>query len=187
MEIFRGGSGGAGRDVDSRAICGAAVFCEFAGATCNSDEELFVVARAGGVAGAAGNGDDVARKQNVLARIMREWWWTSRLRTAPSAGLGTNRNGGPTIFSRRCEPSGLACAAGARDRFGKRNAGAIGSGNGTGADAAAGGARDWSIGGGLRYAAGRNRWALDGTDPGRCDVRGGKRAGGSALGEGRRI
>src|SRR6267154_4152744 len=187
MEIFRGGSGGAGRDVDSRAICGAAVFCEFAGAACNSDEELFVVARAGGVAGAAGNGDDAARKQNVFARIMREWWRIGRLRTAPSAGLGTSRNGGPTVFSRRCEPSGLACAAGARDRFGERNAGAAGARDGTGADAAPGGARDWSFSGGLRYAAGRKRWALDGADSGRCDVRGGQRAGGTALGKGRGI
>src|SRR6267142_3621817 len=164
-----------------------AVFREFARAAGHSDEELFVVARAGGVADAAGNGDDAARKQHVFAWIMREWWWISRLRTAPSAGLRTSRNGCPTVFSRRCEPSGLACAAGARDRFGERNAGAIGTGDGTGADAAAGGARDWSIGGGLRYAAGRKRWALDGTDRGRCDVRGGKRAGCTELGERRRV
>src|SRR5712671_6359036 len=159
-----------------------AIFREFAGAAGHSDEELFVVARAGGVAGAAGNGDDAARKQNVFARIMREWWWIGRLRTALSAGLGASRNGGPTVFSRRCEPSGLACAAGARDRFGERNAGAAGTGDGTGADGAAGGARDWSFDCGLRYAAGRNRWALDGTDSGRCDVRGGQRAGCEALG-----
>src|SRR5882724_7200919 len=164
-----------------------AVFREFARAAGHSDEELFVVARAGGLAGAAGNGDDAARKQNVFARIMREWWWISRLRTAPSARLATSRNGGPTVFSRRCEPSGLACAAGARDRSGERNAGAAGTGDGTGADAAAGGARDWSFDGGLRYAAGRNRWAMDGADRGGCDVRGGKRAGGEALGKGRGI
>src|SRR5712671_3773578 len=152
-----------------------AIFREFAGAAGNSDEELFVVARAGGVAGVAGKGDDAARKQNVFARIMREWWRTGRLRTAPSAGLGTSRNGCPTVFSGRCEPSGLACAAGARNRVGERNAGAVGPGDGTGADAAAGGARDWSFGYGLRYAAGRKRWTLDGADSGRCDVRGGKR------------
>src|SRR6267142_5909589 len=133
-----------------------AVFREFARSARTSDQELFVEARTGGVAGAAGNGDDPARKQNVFARIMREWWWISRLRTAPSARLRTSRNGCPTVFPRRCEPSGLACAAGARDRFGERNAGAAGTGDGTGADAAAGGARAWCLGGGSRYAVGSN-------------------------------
>src|SRR6267154_3499453 len=164
-----------------------AIFREFAGAAGNADEELFVVARAGGVAGVAGKGDDAARKQNVFARIMREWWRTGRLRTAPSAGLGTSRNGGPTVFSGRCEPSGLACAAGARDRFGERNAGAAGPGDGTGADGEAGDTGDWSFGYGLRYPAGRKRWALDGTDRGRCDVRRSERAGCAAIGEGRRV
>src|SRR5258708_29123087 len=124
------------------------------------------------MAGTARNANDAASEEGVVAgRARRRRWIWKRKRTAALAKFGASTIGCPTVLSGRGGRSGMARAAGSRDRLGERHVGTLGAGDGAGAGGAAGRARDYGFGGGVRDAVATKRGPLDGSDLGRRDVR----------------